>query len=76
MCPGPDAPYLDAGTQMGVAAAEAFEECIELLVILGLGVLALPKPGPEVLPDVVVVVRADLAKSSPDQRRTYSVILR
>src|SRR6266852_5717632 len=60
--PGPDAPYLDARTQMDVAAAKALEECIELLVILGAGVLALPKPGPKVLPDVVVVVRADLSE--------------
>ena len=54
MWPGPDAPYLDARTHMNVAAAKALEECIELLVILGPGVLALPKPGPKVLPDVVV----------------------
>jgi hypothetical protein len=38
MCPGPDAPHLNAGTQMGVAAAQALEECIELLVIFGPGV--------------------------------------
>ena len=47
---------------MNVAAAKALEERIELLVILGPGVLALPEPGPEVLPDVVVVVRADLSE--------------
>jgi hypothetical protein len=46
--PGPGAPYRDAGTQMGVAAAEAAEEYVELLVILRAGVLALPKPGPQV----------------------------
>src|SRR5712691_7098193 len=62
MWPGPDAPYLDARTQMDGAAAQALEECIELLVILRAGVLALPKPGPKVLPDVVVVVRADLSE--------------
>jgi hypothetical protein len=60
--PGPDAPYLDAGTQMGVAAAEAAEECIELLVILRAGVLTLPKPGPQVFPDLVVAVRPDLSE--------------
>src|SRR5712691_11640853 len=60
--PGPDAPYLDAGTQMRVAAAEATEECIELLVILRAGVLALPKPGPQVFPDLVVAVRPDLSE--------------
>ena len=42
---------------MDVAAAKALEECIELLVILGAGVLALPKSGPKGLPDVAVVVR-------------------
>ena len=41
--PGPQAPHFDAGTQMGVSAAEAPEECAELLVILGTGVLALPE---------------------------------
>jgi hypothetical protein len=42
---------------MDVAAAKALEECIELLVILGAGVLALPKSGSKGLPDVAVVVR-------------------
>jgi hypothetical protein len=32
--PGPDAPYLDAGTQMRLAAAEAPEEFIELLACI------------------------------------------
>lgn len=57
--PGPDAPYLDAGTQMGVAVAEAPEECIKPLVILSAGVVALPKPGPQVHSDLVVAVRPD-----------------
>ena len=60
--PGPEVSQLDAGTQMDVAAAKALEECIELLVILGPGVLPLPKPRPKVLPDLVVVVRADLSE--------------
>jgi hypothetical protein len=33
MCPRPDAPYLDAWTQMGTAAAEALEECVEVGVL-------------------------------------------
>ena len=72
MWPGPDAPYLDARTQMDVAAAQALEECIELLVILGAGVLALPKPGPKVLPDLVVAVRPDLSEivSRPPRPRS------
>src|SRR6266516_2712397 len=57
--PGPDAVELDARTQMDRAVAQALEECIELLVVLGGGVLALPKPGPKVLSDLVVAVRAD-----------------
>jgi hypothetical protein len=64
------------GTQMDVAVAEALAECIEPLVILGADVLALPKPGPQVLSDLVVAVRPDSAKSSPDQRRTYSAMSR
>src|ERR1022692_440786 len=59
MCPGPQAPQLDAGTQMDIAASQALEECVELLIVLGAGVLVLPKPGPESLPDLIVVVRAD-----------------
>jgi hypothetical protein len=36
------------------------KECVELLVIFGAGVLAFAQPGPQILADVVVGVRADL----------------
>jgi hypothetical protein len=39
---------------MGVAAARALEECIELLVIPGAAYWHSRSQGPEVLPDVVV----------------------
>ena len=44
---------------MGGAAAQAMEECVELLVILGAGVLAFAEPGPQLLPDVTGGMRAD-----------------
>jgi hypothetical protein len=52
---------------MDLAVTEAFEECIEPLVILGACVLAFAKPRPQVLPDGVVGMDADLREivSSP-----------
>jgi hypothetical protein len=47
---------------MGVTAAKALEECVELLVILGAGVLPLAEPGPQGFPDAAVGVRADLSE--------------
>lgn len=45
---------------MGVAAAEAAEKYLELLVVLGAGVLAFAEPRPQGLLDAVVAVGADV----------------
>jgi hypothetical protein len=45
---------------MGIAAAaKASEEFIKKLVILAADVLDLPEPGPEIVADLIVAVRAD-----------------
>ena len=44
---------------MDIAAAETVDECIELLVIFGSGVLAVPKPRPQGRSELVAWVCAD-----------------